>query len=621
MIDSPPPESTLYQIPKRVVFRRLLGYVRPYRGLLAIALLLAVFSIVLELLRPWGIRVVVDYGLSDQPEPAWLETARAVLPGAESQEGLIAWTVAIVVAMIVVGFGLSLGVLYLTVEVGRRSVFDITRDMFTRLQRLSISFHGRNEVGDLIQRASNDVFVAFSIVSQVTLPLVVALLTLTGMFGIMIWIDPVLTLVALLVVPALLISVIGFHGPIDRTTTEQYTRWGSLMALIEQTLSGIKAIQGFAREDYVQTRLETEAQELSQTYNRQARVGGAYTQATSGIIALGGALLLGFGAIQVINARLTVGELLVFLAYLTALYAPIAHLAEAVGASLQIAARGRRLFEILDADEEIPEAPDARPLAHVEGAITFENVRFGYGGADTGAEAILRDISFTVHPGEVTAIVGATGAGKTSLVSLIPRLFDPWSGRVMIDGEDVRQATLKSLRESVALVLQEPFLFPLSIRDNIAFGRPDAAYHEVVEAAKVARAHEFIKRLPQGYDTLVAEKGGSLSGGERQRISIARAVLKDAPILILDEPTSAVDAVTEMEILSAIEELMEGRTTIVISHRLSTIVNADQIVALEHGAIVERGTHASLLENGRLYPALYRHQYVQPVERVLRSVS
>ena len=605
------------QLRKRSVFVRLLRYAKPYWPLLALALVLAAANVLLELARPWAIRIVVDYGLSDDPEPAWLESVRSWLPGAETSEGLIVWTVAAVVAMIAVGFVLSLAVLYLTVGVGRRTVYDLSRDMFTRLQRLSISFHGRSEVGDLMQRATNDVFVAFGIVSQITFPLAVAFLTLGGMFVIMISIDPLLTVVALAVVPALLIIIAAFHGPMDRTTTEQYARWGSLMALVEQTLYGIKAIQGFARERYVQERLETEARELSETYYRSTKVTGAYSQATSSIIALGAAGLLGFGAIQVLHGELTVGELLVFLAYLTALYAPIASLSEAVGASLQISARGRRVFEILDSDDEVPERPDARIIRRPEGEVAFDDVSFGYGDPEQGASPALLGITFTASPGQVTAIVGATGAGKTSLVSLIPRLFDPWGGRVLLDGQDLRTLTLQSLRENVALVLQDPFLFPLSIRDNIAFGRPDAKFYEIVEAARTARAHEFVKRLPDGYETVIAEKGGSLSGGERQRIAIARAVLKDAPILILDEPTSAVDAVTEMEILSAIEGLMEGRTTIVISHRLSTIVNADQIIALEHGVIVERGTHASLLEHGRLYPALYSHQYVAPIERVL----
>ena len=598
---------------------RLTRYATPYWPVLGLALVLALVGVVIGLATPWTTRIVVDYALSDQPEPAWLVSARGVLPGAESSEGLIVWTIVALVVMIGLGVLTALGVLFLTVDVARRTVFDLSRDMFAKLQRLSLAYHGRNEAGDLIQRATNDVFVVFALVSQIMFPLAVAVVTLVGMFVIMLSIDPLLTLVALAVVPALLVVIGVFHGPIDRSSAEQYARWGSLMALMEQTLSGMRAIQAFARERFVQTRLEGEALALSESYNRSTRVAGAYKEIGSMIVALGAAGLLGLGAIQVLHEKLTLGELLVFVAYLTALYAPIQALSEAAGASIQVTARGRRIFEVMDADDGVPELPDAKPLGQPRGEITFDDVSFGYGYPTDPRARVLRNISFTVSPGEVTAIVGATGAGKTSLVSLVPRFYDVWEGRVLVDGHAVRDLTLRSLRESVAIVLQDPFLFPISIRDNIGFGRLDASEDEIVDAARIAHAHEFIERLPNGYDTVVAEKGVSLSGGERQRISIARAVLKDAPVLILDEPTSAVDAVTEMEIVSAIEHLMQDRATIVISHRLSTIANADQIIAVEHGEVVERGTHASLLAEGRLYPLLYRHQYVQPVERAMQG--
>jgi ATP-binding cassette subfamily B protein len=317
----------------------------------------------------------------------------------------------------------------------------------------------------------------------------------------------------------------------------------------------------------------------------------------------------------VLAGQISLGDLLVFLGYVTALYGPVSELSLSVGYAVEVMARGKRVFEIIDAEEEVRERPGAVDLARSSrprGEVIFEGVTFGYHEADSEAplRPVLRDVSFRARPGQTTAIVGATGAGKSSLVSLLSRFYDPWEGRILVDGHDVRDLSLRSLRESISLVLQEPFLFPMSIADNIGFGRPQATRAEIVTAAQAARAHDFIERLPQGYDTVIGEKGASLSGGERQRIAIARAVLKDAPILVLDEPTSALDAHTEEHIFAALSDLIQDRTTFVISHRLSTIRRAEQVLVLEDGRIVERGTHESLLKTGKAYARLYRHQHL-----------
>jgi ABC-type multidrug transport system fused ATPase/permease subunit len=598
-----------------VVFWRLLRYVYRYKAALAFVFALALLGALVELARPWPVKVVVDHALVERPLPSPLSGLAGVLPGADSPRGLLAWCVAAAVAFAAAGALLSWWVLLLVVRLSQRLVYDLSRDLFEKLQRLSLGFHSRHRVGDLIQRAGADVFVVHFIVSQVTLPGTVSLLSLVGMFAIMAGLDLTLALVALAVVPLLALSLALFSRPMNDTTTRQYESQGALMALVEQSLSAVRLVQGFARETYVLAKLEEKARELGGAYNDATRVSGGYNAVTSLITAAAAALLLGLGGARVLAGELLVGDLLVFLGYLAALFGPVNQLALSVGYALAVVARGRRVLEILDAEEEVSDRPGAVKLGAARGEVVFDEVHFGYekGPGDGPGRPILEGVSFRARPGEVIAVVGASGAGKTSLVSLLSRFYDPWQGRVLLDGHDLRDLTLRSLRENVALVLQEPFLFPMSVADNIAFGRPGATREEIVAAARAAHAHEFIERLPQGYDTLLSEKGASLSGGERQRVAIARAVLKDAPILILDEPTSALDVRTEAAILEALSELMRGKTTFIVSHRLSTIRGADQILALEGGRVAERGTHEALLAARGIYAQLYKHQHAHAV--------
>ncbi len=593
------------------IFARLFRYVRPYTAPLCLAFFLALIQIVIELARPWPVKVVVDYVLGDRPSPPLLSAASAHLAGAATKNGMLIWSVVAAVTIVATGAILSVAVLYLMVDISRRLVCDLARDLFEKLQRQSLAYHGRHSVGDLIERLTGDVFVAYFAIGQVCLPGVISLLSLAGMFIIMAQLDITLAILAFAVVPLLVASLAVFAKPMDRTTAKQFERQGSLMALIEQSLSAIRAVQGFAREDYIQRKVETRTRDLSDAFNAATRVSGLYKEVTTAITGLAAAFLLGVGGSRVLKGGLSVGDLLIFIGYLTALYGPVSALSLAVGAAVQVGARGRRVFEVIDAGEELPERPGALALSHVRGEVIFENVAFGYRQQESEPHTapVLSGISFETRPGQIVAIVGATGAGKSSLVSLLIRFYDPWEGRILVDGHDVRDLSLQSLREHVALVLQDPFLFPMSIADNIGFGRPGARRDEIVAAAEVAHAHGVIERLPQGYDTLIGEKGNTLSGGERQRIAIARAVLKDAPILILDEPTSALDARTEAQIFEALTRLMRDRTTFVISHRLSTIRRAEQIIVLEHGHIVERGTHETLLAEGCVYAGLYAHQH------------
>lgn len=592
-----------------IVLLRLSRYFTKYAFPLALIFLLAIFGVGIELAKPWPIKLVIDNVLSGHPLPPVLNHLAGYIPGASSKGGLLLWCVALAFGLVWAGGSAAILVLESLMKVCHKLVAEVSIELFTKLQKLSLAYHNRHTVGDLIQRMSTDVFVVHTLVSQVLLPGSASILTLIGMFVIMARIDVVLAMVAISVVPALILSLGVFVRWMDRFNTLQADTQGRLMALVQQSLSGIRAIQGFTREAFVTSKIERSAQELGEAYRGSVRAGAVYKEVTTALTGTAAAALLWLGATRVNAGRLSVGELWVFLGYLTSLYGPVNNLTVAIGAGAQVISRGRRIIEVMDAQDEVPERPNAVVLSRSSGDVVFEGVTFGYSDKEgIPGRPILNDISFHAKPGQITAIVGATGAGKTSLVSLLPRFFDPWEGRILIDGIDSRDLSLKSLRENIALVLQDPFLFAMTIRENIAFGRIGATDEEIVEAAEAAQAHDFIMRQPNQYDTIIGEGGVSLSGGERQRISIARALLKDAPILILDEPTSSLDARTEAQIFKAITTAIKGRTTFIISHRLSTIRRADQIIAVEHGRIVETGTHETLLKANRVYADLYRYR-------------
>ena len=601
------------------IFTRLLGYGLRYKARLLFAFALALAGVAVELVRPFPIKIVVDNVLAKRPLPPAFAAWFSLLPGAESPTGLLVWCVVAAVSIALAGSLFSLFALKASIDVARHLVFDLSLELFAKFQRLTLTYHNRNQVGDLSQRMNADVFAVHLAIAQVAIPVVVSLLSLGGMFFIMARLDVTLALIAISVVPLLAVALLLFTKPMTDTTTRQYQTQGVLTAFVHQSLSAIKGIQGFARESYVEHKLGARARDFGDAFATATHVGASYNQVVALITGVAAAVLLGLGATRVLDDRLSLGDLLIFIGYLAALYGPVNSLSIAVGSSIAVVTRGRRVFEIMDSEEVVPVKTHPVKLGRARGKIVFDNVTFGYAEANLEngvsiesprARTILDGISFRARPGQITAIVGATGAGKTSLVSLLSRFYDPWSGRVLLDDYDLRDLELDSLRENISLVLQDPFLFPMSVSDNIAFGRPEASRAEIVRVAEAAHAHDFIEQLPQGYDTIISERGTSLSGGERQRIAIARAVLKDAPVLILDEPTSALDAHTEGRIFQALSTLMEDRTTFIISHRLSTIRRADQILALEAGRVVERGTHESLLAADSVYANLYKHQHI-----------
>jgi ATP-binding cassette subfamily B protein len=487
------------------------------------------------------------------------------------------------------------------IRVGQRTVYHLARATFARLQRRSLPFHARSAVGESLTRVTSDSWCVSTLVDTLFMTPLFALISLATMVIIMLRLDASLTLLALAVSPLMVSAPFFFRRSLRTAASSRRAIESRIQAHVQQTLTGIPVVQAFVQEEREHRRFRQTAQSLIRANQRTTVISGLYRLNTGLATTLGYAVVLGVAANRVLDGALTVGGLLVFVSYLGLLQARLTTFTN-LYANLQTArVNVDRVLEALEADHEVRDVPGARALGAVRGHVQVDDVTFGY---EVG-RPVLRGVSLEARPGETVAIVGPTGAGKSTLVSLVPRFFDPWAGTVTVDGQDVR-----GVRSQVALVLQEPFLCPLTVADNIAYGRPGASRVEVEAAARAANAHAFIERLPAGYDTVVGERGGTLSGGERQRVGIARALLKDAPILILDEPTSALDAATEALLLEALERLMRGRTTLIIAHRLSTIRRADRIVVLAEGAVEEIGTHEALIAREGLYNRLCQSQQV-----------
>jgi ATP-binding cassette, subfamily B, bacterial len=490
---------------------------------------------------------------------------------------------------------------YVQAGVGGRIRYALGADLLDHLQRLSVRFHGRARTGDLVRRVTSDSDCVNHLLIGAVLPALTSLGSLATMFAIMWQLDPILALVAVGAM-APLGAVIKLTAPrMTQRTYEQQVLEGQMMALAEQTLSVLAVVQAFGREEHEDSRFAGLAGHTIHASLRALSSELQYKVGMDATTAAGTALVMGIGGFQVLQGSLTVGSLLVFLSYLASLHASLETLAYLGPGFASAAAGARRVFEVLDAAEEVRDAPGAKPLpsrpAGQRGRVRLEGVTFGY----EPGRPVLHDVTLEARPGEVVALVGPTGAGKSSLVSLVPRFFDPWQGRVTFDGTDLRELQLASLRAQVAIVLQDPYLLPLTVAENIAYGRPDATREEIVAVAVAANADRFIRRLPEGYDTVIGERGVTLSGGEKQRLAIARALVKDAPVLILDEPTSALDAGTEALLLEGLQRLMVGRTTFIIAHRLSTLKQADRILVLHGGRTMEIGSPDELLAANGYY--------------------
>ncbi|HUN59752.1 MAG TPA: ABC transporter ATP-binding protein [Candidatus Binataceae bacterium] len=575
------------------VFRRM----RPHLWWLAFALSAVALTSAGEVLKPWPLKIVIDDVLR-HGTVANVRLARLTRP-----ELLAAACAALVVLYVALAI-LNVTNNYITIAIGQRMVNELRAQMFDRLQRLSLSFHRRREVGDLMVRIAYDTFSLQTIAMNGIFPVVSSVVMLAGMIIVMFKMDASLTLAAVAVVPMLIVLMIAVSRRIDQLASGARIKESRLYTVAHQALAAIHVVQAFTREEesyreFVQSSSESLGETLK-LYTFQT----FYAGAVNVMIALGTAVVIYIGALHAESGKLTIGDLIVFTTYLASMYAPVNQVFQTYGLIEGAKAGLKRCLELIDIEPDIKDRPNARALARARGNIEFDNVVFSY----DAARPVLKSTSFHAEPGQTIAIVGPSGAGKTTMASLAARFYDPIGGTIRIDGNDIRELTLASLRGNIAMVLQPPMVLAGTMRSNIALGRPLATDRQIAQAATMARLDSLIGRLPRGLDEIVGQGGHALSEGEAQRVTIARALLKDAPILIMDEPTSALDTETEAMVLDAVRELMRGRTTLVIAHRLSTIQNADLILVLRDGLIAERGSFSELLSQRGFFSYLYNLQ-------------
>jgi ATP-binding cassette subfamily B protein len=589
-----------------------LPLVRPFRKQLWWAVLAMVLDAFLTVFRPWPLKVVIDRVLSHRPTrvpflSVWLDNTTLsrvhILYGACAATLLIALST----GLLTYAYTRSLGI------VGQRFVFDLRCRLFAHMQQLSLRFHDTQRRGDLITRLTSDIQAIQDLVSNGLIVLGSNAFLLIGMLILMFWLNWQFAFVALAVAPLLFWTVFRYTHRIKVAAREARVSTGLLASLAQETLASIRIVQGLAQEEQQNDRFQAQSESSLRSYLEGVRYQARVAPLVDVFAAVGLALVMWFGATHVIEGHLTTGDMVVFFAYVTNLYSPMKALSRLSFITSKASVGAERIADIMGVSSEVKDRQGAREVSQLKGEIEFRDVSFEY----QPGQSVLSRINLRIAPGEQIAIVGATGAGKSTLISLVPRLYDPSSGTVSIDAEDIRNYSVQSLRAQISLVLQDSLLFSGTIRENIAFGRPDASDQEIVAAAVVANAAEFIDVLPDSYETLVAEGGTTLSGGQKQRIAIARAILRGSPILILDEPTSGLDAASERTVIDALERAARGRTTLLIAHRLTTVRLADRIIVLDKGRIVEEGPHQELLSRRGKYAHLYSLQLAIQKEAIL----
>jgi len=585
---------------------KIVPYLWPHRYRFLSALFQVVVISGFELLKPWPLKVVIDNVLGGQAL-AWAPIGDWSPPAL-----LLAACLAQLAISLSLG-GLNLLNHYTTIGIGHAMVNQLRGDLYHHLQRLSLSFHNRRQTGDLLYRVTSDTYAIQTLTMNGLFPVLCSLTLLGGMFVIMLHLDLILTIVALLVCPILilLVTLSPLRGWLTASATQMLQQKSSVLSLVQWAIPAVRVVQAFTKEQEEHQRFMSASESSLRADLRFYLLQNLYSAVVSFVIAVGTVAVIWWGARHVLGGTLTLGELIVFIAYLTSLYGAIDSITQTYG-SIQAARVGaQRVFEIMEVEDDLKDGARSFPAHAARGAVAWNGISFQH----LPGQPILKDIHLQVSPGQTVAIVGPTGAGKSTLLSLLPRFYDPQSGSVTIDGIDVREFQLKELRRQITMVLQPPLLLPLTIHENITYGRPASSMEDVVRAARLAQIHDFITQLPRGYDTVVSEQGVNLSEGERQRLTIARAILLDAPILILDEPTSSIDADTEARIMEGLRHLTVGRTSFIIAHRLSTVRQADLIVVLRDGRVAEQGTFEALLRRQGEFARLYRRQLGGPPDR------
>lgn len=568
-------------------YMRLLKYLRPYLPRLGMAIFCIVLASAANLYVPWIIKDVIDRVLAEKDM---------------MMLNLIAGGIVVVFLLRGIFF---YGQSYLMAYVGQRIVIDIREDIYRHLQRLSLSFYSRNSTGNIMSHVTNDVAAVQGALADTLIELITESVILIGSIGAMFFLHWKLALFTFITVPLVGQTINIFGKKLRASGNVMQVKVADITSVLQEAISSIRVIKSFAREDFEIERFQKENFSNFRAQMKNAQLMATLTPLIEFLAAIGVTLIIWYGGWEVIHGDLTAGALIAFLIYAVNLSNPVKRISKSYGVVQRALAAAQRVFEVIDTQPDVQDAEDAVILQNSQGHLVFEGVDFSY----NPGEPALRQVFFEANPGQMIAIVGPSGAGKTTIAALIPRFYDPQQGTIYLDGVDIRTVTQKSLREQMAIVPQETVLFNRSVYENIRYGRLEATQEEVVAAAKAANAHDFITAMPQGYETPIGERGCMLSGGQRQRIAIARAILRDPRLLILDEATSALDVESEQLVQEALDKLMVGRTSVVIAHRLSTIVRADCILVMDQGRIVEMGSHEALLQAGGLYQKLYQVQF------------
>ncbi|HKT11050.1 MAG TPA: ABC transporter ATP-binding protein [Terriglobia bacterium] len=583
---------------------RIWSLLKPHSKALTLGLLAAIGESIAGLLEPWPLKIVLDNVLRSKPAHGWLNRWILSIAGTNATS-VLKFAVAALAVIALLDALCSYQESYLMASVGQWVMHDLRRMLYSHIQRLSLAYYDQKQTGDLISRITGDIDAIRSFITTALLGSLIDVITLFGMLGVMLYLDWRFTLIALSVSPVLFAIVYSYTRRIKKASRQVRKKEGEITSIAQEVLSSMRVVKAFAREEYEENRFEEGNLESVEAGLRARTLKARLTPLVGIVVATGTCLVLWFGVQAVMKNSLSLGSLIIFILYLGKMYKPMQDLSKMTDTYSRAAVGYERIREVLETDPTIRDTRRARQAPRFKGKIEFEHVSFTY----ANGPPVLRDLDLQIEPGQVAALVGPTGAGKTTIISLVARFYDPVSGSVKIDGHDIRKFRLKSLRNQMSFVLQETLLFRATVWQNIAYGKPEARRAEILRAAEMANASEFIDKLPEGYNSLIGERGVTLSGGQRQRIAIARAIIRDTPILLLDEASSELDASSEELVFEALDRLMEGKTCIVIAHRLSTVRRADVIFVVEDGTIVERGKHRELLEADGLYAKLHKIQF------------